>query len=147
MKNSVALLFLMPTLLVAVPARQASEADERASIERAALDYIEAIYEGRPELIRRSVHPDVVKVGYSRRDEEDIPIRPMSFEKLLGLASEWSTENDVPADALKDVTVLDRFHDIATVRLTASWGVDYMMLARSAGRWKIIQVLYQSNPK
>ena len=68
------------------------------------------------------------------------------FEKLLDLAENWSKGKEVPSDSAKDVRVLDRFRDIASVRLTASWGVDYMMLARSGGRWKIVQVLYQSNP-
>ena len=73
------------------------------------------------------------------------PVRK-GWRAVLRRAGKLERE-DVPADALKEVVVLDRFHDIATVRLTASWGVDYMMLARSAGRWKIVQVLYQSNPK
>ena len=121
--------------------------NESQAIARAALDYIEAIYEGRPELIERSVHPQVVKIGYGRSEKGDFPIRPMTYEKLLNLAENWSKGKVIPPDAKKDVKVLDRFHDIATVRLTASWGVDYMMLARSDGRWKIVQVLYQSNPK
>ncbi len=137
-------LLLVPLFLARfIPAAQDSET---GAIERAALDYIEAIYEGRPELIERSVHPEVHKVGYSQSDEADFPIRPMSYPRLLDLARTWSQEENPPADALKEVQVLDRFHDIACVRLTASWGVDYMLLARSAGRWKIVEVLYQSNP-
>ena len=61
------------------------------------MDYIEAIYEAKPELIKRSVHPQVVKVGYRASEKEDFAIRPMSFEKLLDLAANWSKEKKVPA--------------------------------------------------
>lgn len=137
---------LLSTAWIALPAQDPEDA-ETAAIERATLDYIEAIYYGKPELMRRSVHPQVHKVGYRSSEDEDFPVRPMTYDKLIGLAEEWSDGRTIPDDAPKDVEVLDRFHDIATVKLIASWGVDYMLLARSAGRWKIVQVLYQSNPK
>ena len=38
---------------------------DRAAVERAALDYVEGVYEVKPELIERSVHPDLAKVGFS----------------------------------------------------------------------------------
>lgn len=146
--KTLALICLLPALLIApFQSEEDPEAQVREEISRAALDYIEAIYEAKPDLIQRSVHPQVHKVGYSKSEDEDFEIRPMSYEKLLDLAANWSLGKEIPEDAAKEVVVLDRFHDIATVKLTASWGVDYMMLARSAGRWKIVEVLYQSNPK
>ena len=36
---------------------------EREAVERAVRDYVEAIYQTKPELIERSVHPALEKIG------------------------------------------------------------------------------------
>ena len=41
---------------------------------------------------------------------------------------------------------LGRLDQTATVKLVAQWGVDYMHLARYDGRWKVVNVLWQSAP-
>ena len=57
--------------LVAVSAPiEAQTAEDRAGVERAALDYLEGFYEGSTEKIRRGVHPDVLKFGFAMRDGE-----------------------------------------------------------------------------
>jgi len=43
---------------------------DRQGVERAVLDYVEAVEQGKPELIERSVHPDLAKVGFSRDSAE-----------------------------------------------------------------------------
>jgi hypothetical protein len=35
---------------------------------------------------------------------------------------------------------------LAVAKVTASWGVDYMLLAKPDGRWQIQQILWQSPP-
>ncbi len=35
----------------------------------------------------------------------------------------------------------------ASVKLIAEWGIDYMHLAKYDGRWKIVNVLWQSHPE
>jgi len=44
------------------------------------------------------------------------------------------------------VTVLDALDQTASAKLVADWGVDYLHLARYDGRWKIVNVLWQSPP-
>jgi len=68
----------------------AQAADDRAQVERAVLDYVEGIYDVKPELIERSVHPDLVKFGFARRSpEDDWRVIPMSYERLVELAGEY----------------------------------------------------------
>ncbi len=52
----------------------------------------------------------------------------------------------MPKDAPKNVEVLDVLNQTASAKLTASWGIDYMHLAKYDGKWKIVQVLWQSPP-
>jgi hypothetical protein len=35
----------------------------------------------------------------------------------------------------------------ASAKLTASWGIDYLLLAKYDGRWMITHVLWQTPPR
>jgi hypothetical protein len=72
----------------------------------------------------------------------------MSYEELRSLAGSWNRAGRVDArTAPKQVIVLDRLDQTATVKLVAQWGVDYMHLAKYDGRWKVVNVLWQSAPQ
>ena len=47
---------------------------------------------------------------------------------------------------IKEVAVLDVLDQTAVAKVTANWGIDYMLLAKFEGRWKITQILWQSHP-
>jgi hypothetical protein len=49
-----------------------------------------------------------------------------------------------PATAPKQVELLDVQDQTAAVKLTASWGTDYMLLGKYDGRWMISSVIWQS---
>ena len=147
--------FLVPlalaTPLVTVLAQEdaadaAPKADpERAAVERAVLDYAEAFYDVKPELLARSVHPDLDKRGWFRSSpEEPYSELPMTYEQLVELAKRFNKEGRLPADAPKEVEVLDLLDQTASAKLVAAWGVDYLHLAKYDGVWRIRQVLWQS---
>ncbi len=46
----------------------------------------------------------------------------------------------------RDIAILDVLDQTAVVKLTASWGIDYMFLGKYDGEWKITQILWQSHP-
>ena len=124
-----------------------AEADRKA-IERAVLDYVESAYEVRPENIDRSVHPELAKLGFTRRAPEDAWKRhDMDFASLRALVAEWNKDGKMPKDARKDVVVLDQLDRTAAARAHAYWGIDFFHLLKDAeGEWKIRQVLWQSHP-
>lgn len=120
-------------------------ADDHAEVERAVLDYVEGVYEVRPELIERSVHPELKKFGFARRSrEDDWRVIPMTYEQLVELAGSYYKDAGPPPDAPKRVEILDVLNQTASAKLTASWGVDYFHLAKYEGKWKIVHVLWQS---
>ncbi len=47
------------------------------------------------------------------------------------------------ADAPKNIVILDQEEQVACAKLTAWWGIDYLLLAKHDGKWMIEQVLWQ----
>lgn len=127
---------------------QADQTTERDAVRRACLDYVEGIYDVKPELIERSVHKDLKKYGYWKRDSQsDYQPSPMTYDQLHRLAASFNTDGHVPEDAPKEVVIFDVLDKTASAKLTAFWGIDYFHLVKEDGQWKILQVLWQSPPK
>jgi hypothetical protein len=121
-------------------------AADRDAVRLAALDYVEGIYDVQPDRIRRSVRPTLVKRGfYKKSPEAPYAEMPMTFDQLVKLAGDWNKDGKRDV-SIKNVTVLDVLDQTAAAKVTASWGVDYLLLAKYDGRWQIDQILWQSPP-
>jgi hypothetical protein len=144
-------LILIPLLcsLGVADAQRGGPSDDDAAVRSAVLDYVEALYEVDPGRIERSVHPELAKRGFGRsREDGSYKEARMSYDELHRLAATWNRAGRVDArTAPKQVIVLDRLDQTATVKLVAQWGVDYMHLAKYDGRWKVVNVLWQSAPQ
>lgn len=145
---------LIATVIAAMPACGTLTASDhavdpdRAAVERAVRDYLEALYDVEPAKIERSVHPDLVKRGFFLGSDGQYGEDVMTYEDLYLLAGEWNADRDRDIEnAPRDVQVLDLLDQTATARLVAHWGIDYMHLARYDGQWKIVQVLWQVHPR
>ena len=127
---------------------QSAAAADKEAVRAAAMDYLEALYQAKPELIARSVHPDLAKRGYYRKkDETQFSNSPMTYQQLFDLAGTWNKDGKRPvATAPKEVVVFEVLNQIASARVTALWGVDYMHLAKYDGKWKIVNILWQEPP-
>jgi hypothetical protein len=75
-------LLLILGLAVCINAQPASE---QQAVRRAALDYIDALYNADPSLIERSVHKDLDKRGFYWENDAYKEGR-MSYAELLKLA-------------------------------------------------------------
>lgn len=123
---------------------RAQSAADREAVRAAVLDYVEGVYENAPARIERSVHPDLVKRGFFvKKGETAYSPHTMTFAQLVELSKSYKTQKD----AVKEVAVYDIADQTATAKLTAVWGIDYMHLAKYEGRWKIINILWQTPPK
>jgi len=130
---------------VAAPAQTKPNAD-RDAVHQAALDYVEGIYAVQPERIQRSVHPSLVKRGFYKKDAGTPYVEmPMTYDQLVKLAGEWN-KGGKRDTTIKEVAVLDVLDQTATAKVTAMWGIDYMLLGKYDGQWKIVQILWQSHP-
>jgi hypothetical protein len=131
-------------------ATAAEQANDRAAVRRAVLDYVEGFYEGDSTKLLRSMWPEVRKYGYSR-SPTDGSFRgmamafPSGFMRFAAGVREGRTKT--PPNAPKQIVIFDVADQTASAKLTAYWGIDYLLLAKENGRWMITHVLWQSPPK
>src|SRR5215207_1743662 len=142
-------LILLIAAVVLLPAAAAAQGDaDREGVRAAVLDYVEGIYEVDASRIERSVHPDMAKRGFFvKKGETAYSPHTMTYAQLVELAKNYNKDGHVAKDAPKEVVVYDISDQTASVKLTAVWGIDYMHLAKYDGKWKIINVLWQTPPK
>lgn len=145
MRRLLFLVTLVGAPFVAVSAQ--NQADHRA-VRQAVTDYVDALYEVKPELIARSVHTTLVKQGMARGTNSSAyrgPI-PMNYQQLHDLAATWNKDRREvdPATAPKVIEVFDVQDATAMAKLTASWGTDYFLLMKLEGKWMIMQIIWQT---
>jgi len=124
---------------------ESTEMDHEA-VRQAIFDYVEGIYEVDPARIERSVHPSLNKGGFFEEKESTYSFTAMTFAELLELSKHYNEDGKMPEDAPKEVTVFEVQEQIATAKLAAWWGTDYMHLAKYDGKWLIVNILWQSHP-
>lgn len=121
---------------------------EREAVRAAVLDYVEGIYEVAPARVERSVHPELAKRGFFvKKGETAYSPHTMTFAQLVDLSKNFNKDGHVAKDAPKEIAIYDISDQTATAKLTAVWGIDYMHLAKYEGKWKIINILWQTPPK
>ena len=137
---------LMGLALLMPASALAQSAEDRAAVERAALDYLEGFYEGSTEKIRQGVHPDVVKFGFAKQDGS-YSGSPMSFDEMLAYATRVKESGRTrDENTVKRVELLDVLDQTAAAKVYAFWGSDYLLMAKYEGDWKIVHVLWQTPP-
>ena len=121
---------------------------EDEAITQAVLNYANAVYEVKPKLIDESVHLKVQKVGYvPKKDGSGYKETWMTHAELKELTSHWNKDGHIdPATAKREIKILDKLDQTATVRLGAEWGVDYIHLVKSGKKWMIMNVVWQTYP-
>jgi Putative lumazine-binding len=131
-----------------VPVLAQSSADS-AGVRRAALDYVEGFYEGDSTKHVRSVRPEVYKYGFwLPRDSTRYQGEQMPWAEFLSYTRRMRARGAAtPATAPKQVQLLDVQDQSAAAKVTASWGTDYLLVGKYAGRWMVSSVLWQSKPR
>jgi hypothetical protein len=120
--------------------------EDEAGIKQTALDFAEGWYEGKPDRVEKAVHPDLAqrsvtsdKTGKNRLEQTS------GLGLILGVRAGHGKR--VPKDEQqKDVTILDRYGNVASVKLVMQGWVEYLHLAKWNGEWKIVNVLTEVKP-
>ena len=144
----VAAAMLVATLATPSRSRAQSSADS-AGVRRAALDYVEGFYEGDSTKHVRSVRSDVFKYGFwLPRDSTRYQGEQMPWSEFLSYTRRMRSRGaTTPATAPREIALLDVLDQTAAVKVTATWGIDYLLVGKYDGRWMISSVLWQSGPK
>lgn len=120
---------------------------DSAAIRATALDYIEGWYEGNAERMERSLHPELAKRIVNTNPNGRNSLGQQGALTLIN-GTKAGGGKSTPADRQrKDVKILDIFGNTASVRVDASDWVDYMHVAKWNGRWVIVNVLWELNPR
>jgi hypothetical protein len=143
-KSSLSLAFLLMAPVSASPAQTPADS---AAIRQTALDYIQGWYTGDAARMERALHPELAKrivqtdtLGRQRLDQQS------AMTLVQGTRNGYG--KDTPqADRHDDVRILDIFRNAASVRINASYWVDYLQVAKWHGRWVIVNVLWELKPK
>ena len=120
--------------------------DARDGITKACMNYIEGFYEGDTAKLIQSLKPTLYKFGYWKAKGTTTyePDGNMTYRQALDYARNvMEKKHFAKADAPKKVEVLDIQNTIAAARVTAWWGVDYVLLAKQNDVWMIEQVLWE----
>lgn len=118
----------------------AASSEDKAAVRQAATDYATAFYTCNPALIEAAVHPKLAKFGFYNGQA-----MPMDFEQLKALCATAYKDRKL-SETPKTVELLDCLDQTACVKLSADWGIDFMILHREGKGWKIRQVIWQSHP-
>jgi hypothetical protein len=134
-------------IVLAVPSARAQPTDtDAAAIRQTALDYIEGWYEGNVERMTRALHPELVK-RIVMTDKGVDRIEQMGASKLIANVRGGGGTKTPKDKQQKDVTILDRFENAASVKIVASDWIDYLQVAKVNGGWVIVTVLWELKPK
>ena len=136
---------LLLAALVALPIPRPIQEHERAPVHQAALDYVTAVYEAKPQLIERSVSPDLSKHGFMRQADGTYRRGRMTYAQLLEVARTWNADGKRDT-TIKEIVVGDVSDQTATAIVRAAWGYDHMQLAKLDGQWKILNIVWQTYP-
>ena len=122
---------------------------DTAGVRRAALDYVEGFYEGDSTKHVRSIRPDVFKYGFwVPRDSTRYRGQQMPWAEFLSYTRRMRERGaTTPASAPKEIQLLDVLDQTAAVKVTASWGTDYLLVGKYDGRWMVSSVLWQTRPR
>jgi hypothetical protein len=135
--------------LLAPGATYAQTSADSAAVIRAGLDYIEGFYEGDTAKLKRSVRTNVVKYGFWRaQNATTFAPDTMSYGQFMSYAESVKARGGTkgPNASIKKVELLDVMSHIASLKVTAWWGVDYLQLGKYDGQWMIAHVIWQSPP-
>ena len=136
-------------LLLLFSAVKFSSAQEKEKVERACLNYIEGFYEGDTAKLIAALKPSLYKIGYWKNKNTGVYEfdEQMTYRGALDYAKNVMVKkNFAKPDAPKKVEVLDVGNTIASAKVTAWWGIDYVLLSKQGDKWIIEQVLWEGPP-
>ncbi len=133
------------TVLSTAPAAAQSAADS-AAIRATALDYIEGWYEGNADRMARAVHPDLAKRIIATNERGQSRLDHQSAMTLVNGTKAGYGKSTPAARQQKDVTILDIYRNVSSVKIVASDWIDYLQVAKVGGNWRIINVLWELKP-
>lgn len=132
----------------------AQNASDQVQIEATLNGYIDGFYKGDASKLKEVLKPRLYKFGYLKNKETGNYdyYQHMSFDQAIAFVEKMKKEGTTrDEDVIRSVEVLDIENHIASAKVTAAWGVDFVLLSKDNNKWMIEQVIwegpYQKNSK
>ncbi|MEO8172856.1 MAG: nuclear transport factor 2 family protein [Sediminibacterium sp.] len=142
MKKIIALIII---LSFSVNGSHAQTEQDKQGVTRAMLDYIEGFYEGDTIKLRRSVADSSVKYGYWKDNKSNrYAGEAMSHKEMMDYAIGVKAKNrQRKLTPLEKTQIFEIQESVASGKVTAWWGIDYILLEKINNKWMIRMVLWQ----
>ncbi len=147
MKKIVLLLVVTIVACGSAQAQTAVSDADKAAIKQTALDYLEGWYEGNAERMERALHPELAKRIVRTNPQGQSRLDQMSAMTLVQFTRRGGGKTTAPDKQQKDIVILDVFENAASVKAVAADWIDYLHVAKSNGKWVIVNVLWELKPK
>jgi hypothetical protein len=144
MKRYIVFFALSILLVVSLFAQdKATNENNKAAIKETALNYIEGWYSGDAVRMEKALHPDLAKRGIwlDRKTSKTI-ITPLTAEKLIDYTKQGGGKKPKEQWGI-EVTIFDMLENSATVKIVSVDFIDYAHVAKVAGEWKLLNVLWE----
>jgi hypothetical protein len=118
----------------------------KSEIEKSCLNYLEGFYEGDSTKLIQCLMPSLYKFGYwkDKTTGKYNSDGQMTYQQAIDYSKKvMTTKHFAKADAPKKIDVLDIQNTIASAKVTAWWGIDYILLSKQNDKWMIEQVLWE----
>lgn len=116
-----------------------------AAIYQAASDYYGGYYEANVDRISHSLHPDLAKRAIRKDQNGKEFLHHLSKERMLEI-TEQGGGSDIPKSKQRwEITILDKYEEIACVKVVAYEYIDYLQLVKQDGQWLIVNALWTDN--
>jgi len=120
--------------------------EDVTSIEAIVRGYFDSFANKDEAWMESLVHPDLAKRHLVPTADGRQRVEQMSALKLLQNSRSYG-KGEVPANAHRDIRVVDVYGNIATAIGISDDFVDYLHLVKLEGSWKIINVLWAMREK
>lgn len=130
------------------PVRTSAATDaDRKGVERVGLNYVEGFYEGDESKLKAALDPKFYKFGYGMNKErtEYRAGSVFTYEQAMKFAQNVREKKNYPKPGtIKKVEVLDVMNKIGAVKVTAWWGIDYILASKRDNGWMAEQIIWAS---
>jgi hypothetical protein len=118
--------------------------EDREKILASARDYIESWLDGDAARMARCLHPELAKREVSVHPETGAcVVETLSRDQMIRFTEKGHGKK---YERPYDISILDAFGDIATVRVLSSAYMDHVQVARFGSEWLLLNVLWQRRP-
>jgi len=122
------------------------ETSDKAQIETTLNNYIDAFYKGDTTKLKAAIKPRLNKFGYWKNKESGNYeyYDHMSYEKAMAFVQKMKDDGNTRDETeIRNVEVLDIGNHIASAKVVANWGIDFVLLSKDEGKWRIEQVIWE----